>query len=333
MYRKKDFEHQDQETQELINAVDDRIFHEDLGFSDMGEIQGRIEFKRFMAKRDEGYRLPFKYLFDKFLIAPHELTLLSGYTGSGKTELVNQILLDCLAQGAKGVITSLELTVNEIKKRLFIQTTGLCIEPSYEQNDAFFDFYSGKLKYWNSTKMYKLPELLQKMEYYYTEKGCTIFVLDNMMMLGAKPSDYDKQYETVYEIKDFCKRHPVSVFLVAHPRKPTETKYVNLKNLPSYDYEVPSIYEVSGSATIANLVDNYLALGSNTVKRYAEKEIEEGRLKASDCREILSHGDVMLKREKKREHGTLFNKELFFDVNFRRFKESFTEVLKPYLVI
>jgi hypothetical protein len=52
MYRKKDFEHQDQETQELINSIDDLLFHEDFGYSDMGEIQGRIEFKRFMAKRD-----------------------------------------------------------------------------------------------------------------------------------------------------------------------------------------------------------------------------------------------------------------------------------------
>ena len=301
-----------------------------MGFKDLGDPEDFEDFIKYLGEVKKGYKLPFASLTKKFLVAKHELTLISGYTGLGKSELVNQILLECIDQGAKGVITSLELTSNELKKRLFQQATG-CANQDRDLANKFRLHYMGKLKYWDGTKLQKLDELLKIMEIFYVEHGHTVFVLDNMMMLGARPGEYEKQYDTVNAIKNFCKEYPVSVFLVAHPRKPSEKVFVNMKAAQPYEFDTPSIYEVSGSATIGNLVDNYLAIGQNTVKAHVLNEIEAGRFDRRDCEEFLKYGDVMLKRGKKREHGEFFNLELFFDKNYRRFKESFTEKLFPYV--
>jgi len=301
-----------------------------MGFADLGDPSDTYDFIQYMKEERTGYYLPFPTLKDKFLIAKHELTLVSGYTGLGKSEFVNQILLECVNQGAKGVITSLELTSHQLKKRLFHQSLGRSTFTP-ELYDKFRLHYLGKVKYWDGTQLKKLDQLLKIMEMFYTEHNHTVFVLDNMMMLGARPDEYNKQYETVDALKNFCKAFPVSVFLVAHPRKPSEKTFVNLKNAQPFDFDTPSIYEVSGSATIGNLVDNYLSIGQNTVKSHVFKEIEAGRLDRRSCEEFLKYGDVMLKRGKKREYGELFNIELFFDKNFRRFKESYTEKLKPYV--
>lgn len=303
-----------------------------LGFRDVGDLEGRYDFFQYMNENEKGYRLPFPSLEKDFLIAKNELTLISGYTGLGKTELVNQILLDCIEQGAKGLITSLELTSHQLLKRLYIQSTGK-FTMTQKEGDIFHDYYQGKLVYWDGTKLCKLQELLNVMIFYFEKFGHTVFVLDNMMMLGARPDDYNKQYETVDQIKNFCKIYPVSVFLVAHPRKPKETIFTNLSNPKESSFEVPTIYDVSGSATIVNLVDNYLALGENVVKTHVWKEIKAERLSQRDCEHILKHGDVMLKRNKRREYGSLFNKELFFDANFRRFKEKQEDILKPYVTM
>lgn len=331
MTNENQYSHLDDYTQSLLREAENLVGHADLGFSDMGELEGREEFLRYINKKDEGYKLPFASLSDQFLIAPYEMTLLSGYTGTGKTELVNQILLDCIAQGAKGVITSLELTTNQLKKRLYQQSTGLKTA-NLKQINAFHDYYAGKLKYWNGKKMQTIEQLLAMMQKFHLEHGCDVFILDNMMMLGARPDEFSKQYETVFLIKEFTKSFPVHVFLVAHPRKPFEN-YARLeKEKPLYYFDIPTIYDVSGSATIANLVDNYLGLGSNLIKNQAIKEIKAGNLTRAECSQIIeNYGDVKLRRGKKREHGENFDLELYFDINYRRYKEKFTGKLKPYL--
>lgn len=327
------YSHLDDETRKLIQQAENLVKHVDLGFSDMGEIEGRNAFYEYMQKKDVGYKLPFASKVKDFLIAPNELTLLSGYTGAGKTELVNQLLLECLAQGAKGVITSLELTPNQLKKRLYQQSTGLKTQ-TIEQNNSFHNFYAGKLKYWNGSKMQKIVELLAVMKKFYLENGCDVFVLDNMMMLGAKPDDLNRHYETVFLIKEFCKTYPVHVFLVAHPRKPKENYYLASKANQPYYFDVPSIYDVSGSATIANLVDNYLAIGENLIKKQAWIDIANEKVSRADRREVIeNYGDVLLKRGKRREHGKTFDLELFYDFKFRRYKENTTESLQPYLCV
>ena len=322
----------DPETLKALNEFNNILLPKDYGFFDLGDMSRRGRLIKHMKEVKKGYHLPFSSLYNEFLIAKNELTLLSGYTGFGKTELVNQIMLDCINQGAKGAIISLELTPEELEKRLYEQSLGSTMIDE-KREDAFHFHYEGKLKLWDGKKLSKANELIKIMEIFYLELNHTVFVLDNMMMLGARPDDYNKQYETVDAIKNFCKSYPVSVFLVAHPKKPKENNFINIKDPKEYCFDVPNIYDVSGSATIVNLVDNYLGLGANTLKYHVLKEIKENRLDRRDCENILRHGDVMLKRDKRREHGTLFNKELFFDVNFRRFKESEFDKLKPYVEV
>lgn len=319
-------------TAQALEEAHNLILPKDYGFYDLGDDEDEDEFLRYMTESKKGYKLPFPSLENDFLIAKNELTLVSGYTGLGKTELVNQILLDCVHQGAKGAIISLELTPFELRKRLYEQATG---SSTITKNKfgLFRSHYLSKIKLWDGKKMSKADELIRIMENFYLQLNHTVFVLDNMMMLGARPDDYNKQYETIDAIKNFCKSYPVSVFLVAHPRKPKENYFINLHSKEEYSFDVPNIYDVSGSATIVNLVDNYLALGQNTIKMHVLKEIKAGRLDRRSCETFLKYGDVMLKRNKRREHGTLFNKELFFDVNFRRFKESEFDKLKPYVEV
>jgi hypothetical protein len=261
------------------------------------------------------------------MVVPHEMTLVSGYTGEGKSEFVNHILLDCIKQGAKGFIASLELTPHELRRRILRQACGT-LDYTDDYIEAFFDFYEHKLIFKDTRGVAKLDDILDGCVCLHKYFGFDVFVFDNLMMLDAQVDNYNKQFENAQKISEFCKTYPVSAFLVAHSRKPPAT-YKKPEGVSSID--PPSVYDVHGASSVANLVDNHISIAMNHLKQaVVRKKLAGYDLSESDMK-FLNQGDAIIKRDKKREQGNRFKKHLYFDEKFCRLKDYESEVCLRYV--
>ena len=87
--------------------------------------------------------------------------------------------------------------------------------------------------------------ILDEMVYAYKKYGVDVFLLDNLMTIATSSSSDDKyssQIEFVLALKKFTREYNVTVFLVAHSKKPQQGKEDDM-------------YSVAGAAEIVNLAD------------------------------------------------------------------------------
>jgi twinkle protein len=82
-------------------------------------------------------------------------------------------------------------------------------------------------------------------------KGIDWFVIDAWNKLEHNYTDSETKYigQSLDMIVNFCERHDVHCFLVAHPTKIRKQKDSNT-------YEVPNLYDIAGSANFFNKTDN-----------------------------------------------------------------------------
>ena len=315
------------ELQAALKREDRRIYLEQFQITSIGERSDRADFINFLNKQVTGYELPWKTLRNDFLVAKHELTLISGYTGEGKTDFVNQILLNCVANGAKGFIASLELMPHELRKRILRQATGI-INPTDDYMNSFFDNYEDTLFFKDTRGVGSIDKILEGCECLHKYFGVDVFVFDNLMMLDSATDNYNKQFENAQKISAFCKTYPVSAFLVAHSRKPPAT-YRKPEELTHI--EPPSIYDVHGASSVANLVDNLISVAINTLKQAAlRKQAANCVLNDIESKFVLQ-GDTIIKRDKKREQGNRFKAHLYFNQKFCRFTDFENEPCQPFV--
>lgn len=283
----------------------------------------------FLNNPAKGYETPWKKVGNLFKFVPGELTLLSGYTGQGKSEIVCAMALNSVYQGAKAMIASLEMSGGQIHARMVRQATG-CVDFTREHYEAVSNFYTDKIHIFDTRGVADIKKILQGGRLLNQAYNYDFFVFDNLMMLDSKADDYNRQLDNVQRMVEFAKTFNVCVVLVAHSRKPSnkesDGRYVR-------DFSPPGIYEVMGASGVANLVDNHLSITINQKKLRALDAVRnsDGKLTLKDVDpEILSEGDALLKRDKKREHGDYFVKYLYYDKRFRLLKDYENEVLKPY---
>lgn len=330
MKLRNEFDHlaDNPELQRMVQVEDRKEtlkqLHQIGTFSDFDEMRA---FEKWLTEQKIGYQLPFLQTNGKFLITKNEMTLVSGYTGEGKSELVIQILLDCIDQGAKGFIASLELTPHELQKRILRQACGT-VTPTSEYLAAFWKFYSDKLTYKDTRGIVSIDKILNGCRDLFEDDGTNVFVFDNLMMLDSATDNYNKQFENAQKISEFCKTYPVSVFLVAHSRKPSAKDDSILAGLP---IKPPSIYHVHGASQVANLVDNHMSIAQNKNKEAAKRSQQEGISLSETQIKFLNEGDSIILRDKKREQGEKFKIHVYYDQKFSRFKDYEKISLKRYV--
>jgi archaellum biogenesis ATPase FlaH len=310
--------------QKMAKDEELRQWLKEFNFISIGDPSAINDFFKFLSETETGYALPWSTIGDKFLVKKYELTLISGYTGSGKSEMANHILLNCIQQGAKGYLASLEFTVNELRNRILIQATGIS-NPTLEFAKHFLTSYHEKIFLQDTRGIASIDSILDGCVNLHKHFGVDIFVFDNLMMLNSAVDDYNKQFETARKISEFAKTYPVSVFLVAHSRKPSG----NEKNFKMLD--APTIYDVHGASSVGNLVDNHISVAINRYKQAVIRKKEKGYFLSAEEDEALKRGDAILRRDKKRSQGELFKSELFFDKKFARLKDYESQILKPYV--
>ena len=183
-----------------------------------------------------------------------EITILSGSTASGKSSLLNTILLNISQQNVKSAIWSGELPASMLKN--WIQTAAAGrrrLAPSKIRQGSFYvpervstaidSWLEGKLYIYNNDYGTKWEQIFSDMETLLSH-GVRVFVLDNLFTLDIDIFGGDtnrRQKELIIQIKEFAKKNLIHIILVAHPRK--TNAFIRRT-------------DISGSSDIANAADN-----------------------------------------------------------------------------
>ena len=261
-----------------------------------------IRADSLMERAKQGIHSSFSYSTPwgdnfKFAFRPHESTVLTAYTGAGKSSVMRQIVTHIAAvHHEQFTIASFEDT----PLRFTAQTLDTL------HNHPHPEKVLHRLHLLDSThpsfckKKIKLSDVLALFKTIYTTTGCQFFLIDNLMCLDISREDLKQQADAAEEVRQFVIELPVHLVLVAHPRK-------QQSNVQNTKLQAPAISEIRGAAEIADASFNILGVARNIPK---EREIQKLRQLACGSQEKihqidLSQPDTIIECNKQRFDGNL----------------------------
>lgn len=244
------------------------------------------------------------------------LTILSGLPGSGKTSFLCQLACQAIDQGQNVWMFSREMPTWMTKSWVnYIMAGRHHINEYKDRNGASFYKVSQDAKteidkrYDKTWFLYRddwsnrLDDLITSMCDSVRKYGTKLLILDNLMTIDLDSTENNemmKQTEAINKLIHFAMKYSVAILLVAHPRKmPRDTDV--------------GIYDISGTANIANLAHRTLGL----------KRIDKGK--------DQSNFDVRVTVIKDRMRGKSGKKiDMYYDVPSRRFYTNPAEFSHQY---
>jgi twinkle protein len=226
--------------------------------------------KHFSEDLMGGISLPFNGTDKDFKVRMGEVSLVTGYSGHGKSAWLNQVMLHLMKQ-EKTMIASFEMLPKATLGRM-CQQTGEAL-PNEEYIKDFLQQLVGNLYLYdpvNETSTDKVLEVI----YYCAEKlDVKIMVLDSLMKCGINEDDLNKQKAFANKLAVACRDLNIHIFLVAHSRK------------TSTDHEYARKLDVAGSGNLTNMVDNVFSVHRNKAREEAilENDMQNEILNAPPC--------------------------------------------------
>lgn len=188
-----------------------------------------------------------------------EVSVWSGQNYVGKSEILNQYVLNSM-QSVRAFIISPEMPLLRTVQYLTYQATAQR-HPSREVIKQFRDYTKDRLYLFDQQTTLKPDMLLAVIRYAVDVFKVDTIIIDSLMKCGI---DENKEHGQIKNFIDqLCvnaKNLNIHIHIVAHSRKP-------LTN------ERPSRYDVKGSGSISDLVDNVFIMWRNWSK---EHTIQEG---------------------------------------------------------
>lgn len=216
----------------------------------------------------------------------HDLWLVTGFSGSGKSMLLNQLCLNAISQDRKVLIASMEMTPRYTLGRMLMQTTGVS-KPSKEWRSKSLDWLSPNLWLFVDELTPKPADLLRTFEYGYRRYGINVFVIDSLTNM-VRQDDYEGQQKFVEALVQFKLKFNVTIFLVTHARKQEN------------ESRSPNKFDIKGSSAISDLCDGAFSVWKNKPKTEHIQQCEI--LKKQPNEDIVAGWDVYLEVLKNR-HG------------------------------
>jgi twinkle protein len=165
-----------------------------------------------------GYATPYRKLTGKLMFRPGDLTIWTGATGAGKSQVLSDCAVDWTHQDSRVCIASLEMLPSQTLKRMVKQTMGSDRPPAAAIERALRWLDRGVLIYDRVGKA-GLDEILPVFDYARAKYGCDQFVIDSLMRLGIAGDDYNGQDKLINRLVDWTLGNRVHTHLVAHARK------------------------------------------------------------------------------------------------------------------
>ena len=256
----------------------------------------------FTGDYHKGALLPWEITHDCFRVRPNELTIWSGWSGHGKSLILNQVMLEMM-KSQKIMIASFEMKPRSTLARAIRQSSGVA-NPKESYIEKFCEKADGKLYLYDQQGMVT-PKMVLSVIYYSAEKlGCTQIVIDSMMKCGINEDDYQGQKSFVDKLSVAARDLNIHVHLVCHSRKSADETLAP-----------PRKHDVSGSANITNLADNVFV----QFRVDKDKHEQTGRKSAL---ELSNMPEAILYCVKQRHYEWEGSFNMWFNLDNLRYRET-----------
>lgn len=191
------------------------------------------------------------------------LAIVTGIPGSGKSEFVDYIVtkLNLIYGWKAAFFTPENHPLKHHYAKLFEKFIGKkfsqikCTEVEF---DMAYEHIRNNFFYIMNEDDFTVESILNSAKVLIRSRGIKIMVIDPYNKLEHKYNDSETQYISRFldQIIQFAKINDVLLFLIAHPKKMNKTAAGKI--------EVPSLYDISGSANFYNKTDYGITVHRNT---------------------------------------------------------------------
>ncbi len=204
------------------------------------------------------------------------ITTITGIPGHGKSDFLDDIILRLFLH--HGWKTSFYSPENKPTKLHFSKMARKIVGKGWYGYNRINQMEVNQIKnilnenvwFIKPENDFTLESILEHVKSLKLRYGIDAFVIDAWNKLEHKYSNSETKYigESLDKISSFCELYNVHCFLVAHP---TKIK----KNKEGTRFDVPNLYDISGSANFFNKTDNgitvYRNLETNQVEVHVQK--------------------------------------------------------------
>lgn len=246
-----------------------------------------------------GMELPWNKVGHLIRFRGSELSIWTGWSGHGKSQILNYLAFHGIRKGFKFCIASMEMPAKRTLQRMVKQAGGIKY-PTKGYINAILDYLSNGLWIYDQVGSANTKEMIDTFKYAAKRYGVNHFVVDSLAKLGLAEDDYNGQKIALEQLIAFAHEMDVHVHLVAHPRKADNER------------EPPGKLDVRGGAIITDLADNVLTVWRNKKKEQAEEDVVD---------EYKNQGDVKVVISKQRLTGEEGKFALWFDKDTNQYFE------------
>lgn len=236
---------------EIAACVADAESLDPEGLRRAGAFADRV-VRLFWPTQDDhiGYSMPYTGLQSRLHFRPAEMTLWTGSSGDGKSQLISDCVPYWIKQGSRVCVASFEMKCERTLKRMVKQTGGT-ERPASDYIRSILAFLDVGLLLYDKVGKSNVDTLLEVFDYARAKYGCDQFVIDSLMRLGIGSEDYEAQESATYKMAQWAIERNVHLHLVAHSRK------------GSRDRGVPETEDVKGASEIGANAFNIVAIWRN----------------------------------------------------------------------
>lgn len=267
------------------------------------------------------------YALDKAIggLFEEQTTVLSGINASGKTAILNQLLLNAVQRDIPSALWSGELPAKRIKAWLCQTAAGKSNVTKVEGRDNAYEAVDSvvpKIENWlderliiyNNNYGNNCEQILSDVEEAIVKYKLKFIVLDNLMALSL---DYligtmnEKQKALMLKLDEIAKKYHVHILIIAHPRKEANFQLLRKES-------------ISGTSDLTNICWNLLLL--HRVNDDFEKRAIDFWGKDKTSKIIFEGYDNIIEVAKNRDYGVEnFIVGLYYEPETKRFKNSRAE--------
>lgn len=272
-------------------------------FDDESKLREEIE------RQEKGnIGIPFVLQGIPFRFRPKEYTVLSGYNGHGKTNLLNELALHVTQHDWRPMVVSLEMPT-EITKRLMLEMVFREKPVKWDRVLKLKNCPMADMVFYNHVGRVDFKDIVDSYRFAVKKYGTKLLIIDSLMRCGVE-KDLQKQSEFISDLKALADETGTHILLVAHSRKPDSRSREG-------EARIPTKYDISGDADITNLADNIIIVWRNVNKPKKIVEAQD-RGDVNKVIEIQNECDGLVSLDKQRhgfgeDQGKLGLTKVYFD--------------------
>lgn len=262
-----------------------------------------------LLKPPSGLRLPWWPKITESMggLRPHELTLLCAPTGTGKTQILANLVAQLLFQNIPmfvapvetGRVDFIKRIISTLENKDYNDGSQITVSEAKRISDKFEPFMKDKELYIATCEeRVDVEEMIETLTFMHAVHKVKVAILDNLnffLKVTSTTMEKAEMDEAIHRFVVLCKQIPMHVILVVHPRKTINSR-------------VESEFDIKGSSTAVQEAANVILFNRPT-----PEQIKDFGIRPTD-RELIF--------KKIRKRGSNVNKPIFLAFeNLCRYQE------------